>query len=206
MRETSVMQSLLEEFPANLIREISSKNRERKPRSRERTCTVGKRCILARLFGLRTDRAARKRASRAGTPRRNRQAIDDDPRHRCHLRNRYGGPCAAAGKLCKGARLRGLARSHATAKLFWRQDSLGRNLENGPARSAPAPCQGRDDGRSMGFAQGSARGILARAHDEEKASLGRCGGAREPHSADRLGLDDEGQGLQSFGRDPRARR
>ena len=114
--------------------------------------------------------------------------------------DRYGGPCAAAGKLRQGARLRGLARPDAATKLVRRQDEAGRNFEDGSARSAPIAGQRRDDRRSMGFAQGRARGVLARAHDEEKAPPGRRGGAGKPHGADRLGVDDKGRGLPELRR------
>jgi transposase len=92
------------------------------------------------------------------------------------------------------------------AELVWRQVAPGWNLEDGSARFAPVTHQRRDDGRSMGFAQRRAGGILARTHVEEKAPPCRRGGAGEPHSEDRLGSDDERWGLPSFGRGSRMMR
>lgn len=82
----------------------------------------------------------------------------------------------------------------------------GRHVEDGAARSSPVARQRRHRSSSMGRAKGRARGILARANDEEEAAPGRRGGSGKPHGADRLGIDGQGRRLSSFKSGRRLRR
>ena len=147
---------------------------------------------LTEQIGL-LDRELRERARHDQTAKR----LDDNSWRRRHLRRRDGSPRAAPGGFCEGARLCRLARPHAPAKLLRGQDAPGRNFEDGSARSPAIADQRSDDRRSMGFAQRRSRGVLARAHVEEKAPPCRRGGAGKSHSPDRMGADDKGRGLSS---------